>query len=93
MAGRKRPPRFEKFTPETPPSPVPPRPIDSKAMFTIDGKTFQVEADELETRKKLGRGAYGIVELMYHQASGTEMAVKRITCTVNSKEQKRLLMD
>lgn len=94
MAGRKRPPRFEKFTPAEPPSsPVPPRQIDSKAMFTIDGKTFQVEADELEKRKNLGRGAYGIVELMYHNASGTEMAVKRITYTVNSKEQRRLLMD
>jgi len=82
-----------KFNEEPPPSPVPPRPIDSKAMFTIGDKTFEVEADQLDTRQKLGRGAYGIVEKMYHKPSDTMMAVKRITCTVNSREQKRLLMD
>lgn len=35
----------------------------------------------------------GIVEKMCHKPSGTVMAVKRITATVNSQEQKRLLMD
>lgn len=41
----------------------------------------------------LGRGAYGIVEKMRHIPSGTIMAVKRIAATVNTQEQKRLLMD
>lgn len=41
----------------------------------------------------LGRGAYGYVEKMKHIPSGTIMAVKRIAATVNSQEQKRLLMD
>lgn len=52
-----------------------------------------VEADDLELICDLGRGAYGIVEKMKHRQSGTVMAVKRITATVNSQEQKRLLMD
>ncbi|XP_014205263.1 dual specificity mitogen-activated protein kinase kinase 6 isoform X2 [Copidosoma floridanum] len=41
----------------------------------------------------LGRGAYGVVDKMKHKQSGTIMAVKRITVSVNSQEQKRLLMD
>lgn len=52
-----------------------------------------MEADDLERICDLGRGAYGIVEKMRHVPSGTVMAVKRITATVNTQEQKRLLMD
>lgn len=74
-------------------SPVPPRDLDSKATITIDGKTFEIEASDLQLIKVLGRGAYGVVEKMVHNASGTVMAVKRITCTYNSTEQKRVLMD
>jgi len=40
-----------------------------------------------------GRGAYGVVEKMKHKQTGTILAVKRITATVNSVEQRRLLMD
>lgn len=52
-----------------------------------------VEADDLEKICDLGRGAYGFVEKMRHIPSGTIMAVKRIAATVNTQEQKRLLMD
>lgn len=52
-----------------------------------------MDADGLEKICDLGRGAYGIVEKMRHVQSGTVMAVKRITATVNTQEQKRLLMD
>lgn len=52
-----------------------------------------MEADDLEKIGDLGRGAYGVVEKMKHIPSGTIMAVKRITATVNTQEQKRLLMD
>lgn len=45
------------------------------------------------TISELGRGAYGVVEKVRHAQSGTIMAVKRIRATVNSQEQKRLLMD
>jgi serine/threonine protein kinase len=47
----------------------------------------------LTATEELGRGAYGVVEKMEHTPSKTVMAVKRISCTVNTTEQKRLLMD
>lgn len=67
--------------------------MDKRTTITIGDQTFDVEADDLERICDLGRGAYGIVEKMRHIPSGTIMAVKRITATVNSQEQKRLLMD
>ncbi|XP_078427257.1 dual specificity mitogen-activated protein kinase kinase 6 isoform X6 [Cetorhinus maximus] len=74
-------------------SPTPPRDLDSKACIAIGEKNFEVKADDLEPLSELGRGAYGVVEKMRHTPSGTLMAVKRIRATVNSQEQKRLLMD
>ncbi|XP_065201502.1 dual specificity mitogen-activated protein kinase kinase 6 [Planococcus citri] len=70
-----------------------PRNLDRKTTITIRDQTFIVEADDLEKICDLGKGAYGIVEKMRHIPSGTIMAVKRIRATVNSQEQKRLLMD
>ncbi|XP_043941100.1 dual specificity mitogen-activated protein kinase kinase 6 isoform X2 [Protopterus annectens] len=74
-------------------SPTPPRDLDSKACINIGGQNFEVKADDLEPITELGRGAYGVVEKMKHTPSGQIMAVKRIRATVNSQEQKRLLMD
>ncbi|KAK9965839.1 hypothetical protein ABG768_004905 [Culter alburnus] len=94
-AGKKKPPLklpkevFEK----TPPAPTPPRDLDSKACVTIGDKNFVVKADDLEQIGELGRGAYGVVDKMRHVPSGVIMAVKRIRATVNTQEQKRLLMD
>lgn len=68
----------------------PPHNLDSRTTITIDDKTFVVEADDLEKICDLGRGAYGIVEKMRHRQTGTVMAVKRITATVNTQEQVRL---
>ena len=70
-----------------------PRNLDTRTTITIDDRTFEVLADDLEKIGDLGKGAYGIVEKMRHRQTQTEMAVKRITTTVNSQEQKRLLMD
>lgn len=72
---------------------MPSRNLDSRTTIQIGDKTFDVDADGLEKIGDLGRGAYGIVEKMRHEQTGTVMAVKRITATVNLKEQKRLLMD
>lgn len=72
---------------------TPPRNLDKKTTITIGDRTFVVEADDLEKICDLGRGAYGIVEKMRHIPSQTVMAVKRIAATVNTQEQKRLLMD
>ncbi|XP_009990031.1 PREDICTED: dual specificity mitogen-activated protein kinase kinase 6, partial [Tauraco erythrolophus] len=74
-------------------SSTPPRDLDSKACISIGEENFEVKADDLEPISELGRGAYGVVEKMRHMPSGQIMAVKRIRATVNSQEQKRLLMD
>ncbi|XP_062387934.1 dual specificity mitogen-activated protein kinase kinase 6-like [Sardina pilchardus] len=75
------------------PAPTPPRDLDSKAKVTIGEKNVVVSADDLEQIAELGRGAYGVVDQMRHVPTGLIMAVKRIRATVNSQEQKRLLMD
>ncbi|CAH2007328.1 unnamed protein product [Acanthoscelides obtectus] len=93
MASRKKP-NLKLHVPEESIVPViPPANLDTRTTITIGDKTFDVEADDLEKICDLGRGAYGIVEKMRHIPSGTIMAVKRITATVNTQEQKRLLMD
>ncbi|XP_034248799.1 dual specificity mitogen-activated protein kinase kinase 6 isoform X2 [Thrips palmi] len=92
MAGRKRGLKILVPAEETVPV-TPPRNLDKKTTITIGDKTFVVEADDLEKICDLGRGAYGIVEKMRHIPSQTIMAVKRIAATVNTQEQKRLLMD
>ncbi|KAB5555813.1 hypothetical protein PHYPO_G00038440 [Pangasianodon hypophthalmus] len=78
---------------QQPAAATPPRDLDSKACVTIGEKNFEVKADDLEPIGELGRGAYGVVDKMKHVPSGIIMAVKRIRATVNSQEQKRLLMD
>lgn len=67
--------------------------LDSRTTITIGDRTFVVEADDLVRICDLGRGAYGIVEKMRHRQTDTIMAVKRITSTVNTQEQRRLLTD
>jgi hypothetical protein len=67
----------------------PPRNLDTRATITIDDRTFELLADDLEKISDLGRGAYGFVEKMRHRKTGTVMAVKRITATVNTQEQVR----
>ncbi|XP_016424850.1 dual specificity mitogen-activated protein kinase kinase 6 isoform X2 [Sinocyclocheilus rhinocerous] len=94
-AGKKKPPlKLPKEAFEKPqPAPIPPRDLDSKACVIIGDKNFVVKADDLEQIGELGRGAYGVVDKMRHVPSGVIMAVKRIRATVNTQEQKRLLMD
>jgi len=94
MPGPRRPLKLAPFTP--PPAqqaPTIPRNLDSHTNITIDGETFHIQADDLESQCVLGRGAYGVVEKVKHKQSGTILAVKRITSTENSTETKRLLMD
>lgn len=80
-------------TPEPKKDTGPPRNLDSRTEINIAGQKFNCDADDLEILCTLGRGAYGIVEKMKHRPSGTIMAVKRITATINDEEEKRLLMD
>lgn len=69
-----------------------PRNLDTRTTITIGENTFEVEADDLEKMCDLGRGAYGVVEQMRHRKTGTVMAVKRITATVNLQEQVRFAL-
>jgi mitogen-activated protein kinase kinase 3 len=86
---RKRPSGLAKIKVDgDPPLPMAtPGNLDSHTTITIDEKTFEVQADDLEKIADLGRGAYGVVEKMKHIKTGTVMAVKRITATVNTIEQ------
>jgi len=79
------------LTPEATPSV--PENLDKHTTITINDEKFDIEADDLEVICELGRGAYGVVEKMKHKKTGTILAVKRITATVNSVEQRRMLMD
>ncbi|XP_072320339.1 dual specificity mitogen-activated protein kinase kinase 6-like [Eucyclogobius newberryi] len=93
-AGKKKPPlKIPKEVFESTPVPSAPRDLDSKACVTVGEKNFEVQADDLVQLSELGRGAYGVVYKMRHVPSDTIMAVKLIRATVNSQEQKRLLMD
>ncbi|KAM4531068.1 LOW QUALITY PROTEIN: dual specificity mitogen-activated protein kinase kinase 6-like [Odontesthes bonariensis] len=83
----------EVFSTPPPAATAPPRDLDSKACVTIGDQNFVIKADDLEQIEELGRGAYGVVDKMKHVPSGVIMAVKRIRATVNTLEQKRLLMD
>ncbi|KAF2366419.1 Protein kinase domain [Trinorchestia longiramus] len=70
-----------------------PRGLDSRTSITVEGQEISVEARELVVLGELGRGAFGVVEKMKHAPSNTIMAVKRITSTVDMREQQCLLMD
>lgn len=67
--------------------------LDSRATLRINNEDVECDAKDLVHIKLLGRGAYGCVEEMEHRPSKKILAVKRIMATVNSTEQKRLLMD
>ncbi|XP_003745516.1 dual specificity mitogen-activated protein kinase kinase 6 [Galendromus occidentalis] len=72
---------------------IAPANLESSALIVLEGQQFTVGADELETLEELGRGAYGIVERMRHKPTGTLMAVKRITFTLNENEKRTALME
>lgn len=50
--------------------------LNSIARIQKDGKEVTVNADELDKVRELGRGAYGVVDLMKHKSTGLFMAVK-----------------
>lgn len=78
---------------QPPVEPRPPSNIGDRTTITIGDRVFDCDASDLQFKRYLGRGAYGVVEEVEHTPSGTIMAVKKIMATVNNTEQKRLLMD
>jgi hypothetical protein len=53
---------------------------DSKVKIQFEGKDFEIDASDLITIRNLGRGAYGIVDLVRHRPSGAILAVKVTEC-------------
>ncbi|KAF8354022.1 sek-1, partial [Pristionchus pacificus] len=74
---------------------VPTLDLDDKCKIRLDDESeeFEIKATELKKVGDLGRGAYGVVESMIHQPTGTIMAVKRIESSVNDESQKRMLVE
>ena len=66
---------------------------DLEVICELGKEREKYEITELSTMFLSGRGAYGVVEKMKHKQTDTILAVKRITATVNTVEQRRLLMD
>ncbi|CAK8688506.1 unnamed protein product [Clavelina lepadiformis] len=68
-------------------------PFKTSSVMKINGKDIDIKADDLTVIKELGRGAYGVVDKMQLRNTDIVIAVKRIRATLNTQEQKRLLMD
>lgn len=69
--------------------------LDSKVEISVGDQTnILVSPDSLVVMQQLGRGQYGIVERVCHQASGCQFAVKRVPLKPgDDNERQRFLMD
>lgn len=67
--------------------------LSDRTILTINGEDYHCSTSDLSIISELGRGAYGVVDKMRHNATNIEMAVKRIRDTVNNQETRRVLMD
>lgn len=67
--------------------------LENTGKLQVNGKIYNFSSDDLIDEGEIGRGAYGTVNKVYHSASDTLMAVKKIRSTVDEKEQSQLLMD
>jgi serine/threonine protein kinase len=68
--------------------------LDDHAHMTFGKESLDIKAEDLEVvGNVLGRGAYGVVQKMKHRPTNIDMAVKRITATDVTYEQKQLRMD
>jgi len=77
-----------------PPSPPPPAPpLGTQTSITIGEEELETSADDLEFISELGRGAYGVVDLMRDKRSGSSLAVKKIPSSVDSSEHRSLVRD
>ena len=88
--GRRKGKILKIVQPSSPPPPAPP--VGTQASITIGDEVVET-ADDLEFVRLLGRGAYGVVDLMRHRRTGTSLAVKRIPSSVNTTEHRRLITD
>jgi len=68
-------------------------PAPEEAVITIGDDIIKTRGEDLDFVRELGRGAYGVVDLMVHRRTETRLAVKKIPFSLNSTEHRRLLTD
>lgn len=69
--------------------------LDSTVKVCVGDRTnILISPENLVVTKQLGRGQYGIVEEVHHEASGCQFAVKRVALRPgDDNERQRLVMD
>lgn len=50
--------------------------LHSKGVDFGDGKSFEINMDEMDVVGELGKGNYGSVQQVYHRPTGVMMAMK-----------------
>lgn len=80
--------------PDDPPlvQPPPTSNLKRSTKIRINGTTIEIDPENTKPVKQLGHGAYGFVELIEHEPSGIQLAVKRI-CASKVSDQDRLFRD
>ncbi|KAH9412800.1 Dual specificity mitogen-activated protein kinase kinase 3 [Dermatophagoides pteronyssinus] len=71
---------------------LPPPNLNRSTKIRINGTTIEIDPENTKPVKQLGHGAYGFVELIEHEPSGIQLAVKRI-CASKVSDQDRLFRD
>ena len=66
--------------------------LDRSTEIKVGDSIIEIDPDNVKVVKELGHGAYGIVELIQHQPSGIQLAVKKIRAS-NLQDESRLLRD
>ncbi|OTF77770.1 dual specificity mitogen-activated protein kinase kinase 6-like protein, partial [Euroglyphus maynei] len=71
---------------------TPPSNLKRSTKIRINDQTIEIDPENTKSVKQLGNGAYGFVELIEHEPSGIQLAVKRI-CASKVSDQDRLFRD
>ena len=69
-----------------------PSSLDRVTQIKVGDQVIEIDPDNVMVVKELGKGAYGIVELIQHVPSGVRLAVKKIRAS-NLQDESRLLRD
>lgn len=69
-----------------------PSSLDRSTTIKVGDQVIDIDPDNVTTIKELGHGAYGIVQLIRHDPSGVQLAVKKIRAS-NLQDESRLLRD
>lgn len=69
--------------------------LESSVEVTVgsDRRKILIRPDSLVVTQQLGRGQYGVVERVRHEASGCDFAIKRVPLRPGEDDRRRLLMD